>query len=100
MPISEAATRYAARPVMATSTDRTGTIAAMPRDVLYTHRGCRPCDDAQRLLEAHGLAPECVNVDSDPQVRDGFGGLVCQWSRSMAASATAVAQTRAVETNC
>ena len=47
-----------------------------PRVVLYSRRGCHLCDDARRLLEAHGVAPKCVDVDLDPQLRARFGDCV------------------------
>jgi glutaredoxin len=42
------------------------------RVVLYTRRGCHLCDDAQALLEAHGLLPECVDIDKDAALRERF----------------------------
>jgi len=49
------------------------TNTSMPHVVLYTRSGCHLCDDAQQVLEAHGLVPKCVDVDRDPQLRDQFG---------------------------
>jgi glutaredoxin len=69
--------RHTARQATAVSaTDMKGTITAMPRVVLYTRSGCHLCDDAQRLLEAHGLVPECIDVDRDPRLREQFGDYV------------------------
>jgi glutaredoxin len=42
------------------------------RVVLYTRKGCHLCDEALRLLEAHGLAPELVDIDADPELRAQF----------------------------
>lgn len=42
------------------------------RVVLYTRAGCHLCDDARKLLEAHGLTPELVDVDADPALRERF----------------------------
>jgi glutaredoxin len=42
------------------------------RVVLFTRRGCHLCDDAQRMLEAHGITPKCVDIDVDPQLRARF----------------------------
>jgi glutaredoxin len=42
------------------------------RVVLYTRRGCHLCDEAQRILEAHGLMPDCVDIDTDPALRERF----------------------------
>ncbi|HEY4231813.1 MAG TPA: glutaredoxin family protein [Lacipirellulaceae bacterium] len=44
--------------------------------VLYTRASCHLCDDALRLLEAHGLAPECIDVDADPALRERFDACV------------------------
>lgn len=42
------------------------------RVVLYTRRECPLCDEALRVLQRHGLAPECVDVDLDRQLREQF----------------------------
>lgn len=41
----------------------------MGRVVLYTRAGCHLCDDARDLLVRHGLLPESVDIDADPQLR-------------------------------
>lgn len=43
---------------------------------MYTRRGCQLCDEARELLVAHELAPELVDVDDDPALRERFGALV------------------------
>jgi glutaredoxin len=43
-----------------------------PTVVLYTRAGCHLCDDARRVLEEHGLAPTCVDIDADTQLRKRF----------------------------
>jgi glutaredoxin len=40
--------------------------------VLYTRRGCHLCDDAQQILEDHGLSPMSVDIDADPMLRERF----------------------------
>ena len=40
--------------------------------VLYTRAGCHLCDDAKELLEAHRIAPECIDIDADPALRERF----------------------------
>jgi glutaredoxin len=40
--------------------------------VLYTRAGCHLCDDAQELLEKHGLTPTLVDIDTDLALRDRF----------------------------
>jgi glutaredoxin len=54
------------------SDETTPGAADVPRVVLYTRRGCHLCDDAKRLLEAHGLAPASVDIDADPALRKRF----------------------------
>jgi|1186.fasta_scaffold873058_2 glutaredoxin len=49
----------------------------MPSDralnvVLYTRNGCHLCDEAQLLLEQHGLKPRAIDIDSDPKLRERF----------------------------
>ena len=44
--------------------------------VLYTRRGCHLCDDAHRLLTAHGLAPRLIDVDADTELRARFNECV------------------------
>ena len=36
--------------------------------ILYTRKGCHLCDDARELLERHGLAPQSVDIDADPEL--------------------------------
>jgi glutaredoxin len=42
------------------------------RIVLYTRAGCHLCDDAQQLLLTHGIVPECIDIDADPDLRERF----------------------------
>lgn len=44
----------------------------MRRVVLYTRAGCHLCDDARDLLVRHGLRPESVDIDADPQLRERY----------------------------
>jgi glutaredoxin len=39
-----------------------------PRVVVYARNGCHLCDDAVALLKRHGLEPELVDIDADPQL--------------------------------
>ena len=48
----------------------------VPRVVLYTRIGCHLCDDALALLESHGLKPTCIDVDTDPSLRERFNECV------------------------
>jgi glutaredoxin len=42
------------------------------RIVLYTRAGCHLCDDAQQQLLTHGIVPECIDIDADPDLRERF----------------------------
>ncbi|RIK77525.1 MAG: NrdH-redoxin [Planctomycetota bacterium] len=44
-----------------------------PRQVvLYTRSGCHLCDDARDLLVRHGLNPQSVDIDADPELRERY----------------------------
>lgn len=36
--------------------------------VLYSRQGCHLCDEAQAILRQYGLAPQIVDIDTDPQL--------------------------------
>jgi glutaredoxin len=36
---------------------------------LYTRAGCCLCNEAKRILQAHGLAIEEIDIDADPRLR-------------------------------
>ena len=40
--------------------------------VLYSRKGCHLCEVADQLLRSHGLRPEIVDIDSDPQLRERY----------------------------
>jgi glutaredoxin len=44
--------------------------------ILYTRRGCHLCDEARQLLERHGLAPTCIDIDGDAALRERFNTCV------------------------
>jgi glutaredoxin len=44
--------------------------------VLYTRAGCCLCDEAKKVLAAHGLALEEIDIDADPQLRDRYSDCV------------------------
>jgi len=46
------------------------------RAVLYTREGCCLCDEAKKVLAAHGLALEEIDIDADPQLRDRYSDCV------------------------
>ena len=43
-----------------------------PTVVLYTRTGCHLCDEAQLVLERHGLVPTFVDIDADATLRQRF----------------------------
>jgi glutaredoxin len=43
---------------------------------LYTRTGCHLCEDAEALLVRHGLRPELVDIDSDPQLQARYTSCV------------------------
>jgi glutaredoxin len=45
---------------------------AKPSVILYTRKGCHLCDDAQAILQAHGLAIQEIDVDADTQLKQRF----------------------------
>jgi len=48
----------------------------MPRVTLYTRQGCHLCDDAHALLVKHSLAPELIDIDADPELRQRYTACV------------------------
>ncbi len=47
----------------------------MPRPdevIMYTRQGCHLCDEAKDLLQRHGLAPQCVDIDNDEALQKQF----------------------------
>jgi glutaredoxin len=48
-------------------------VANRPTEVvLYTRKGCHLCDDAEHLLLQHGLIPELIDIDGDPELKTRF----------------------------
>jgi glutaredoxin len=47
-----------------------------PKVVLYTRRCCHLCDDALLLLQQHGLTPELVDIDEDPELQSRYNTCV------------------------
>jgi glutaredoxin len=52
------------------------TREAPPRVVLYTRAGCHLCEVAHEMLIAHGIAPECIDIDADASLREKFNECV------------------------
>lgn len=46
------------------------------RVVLYSRGGCHLCDLAENLLIAHGVSPEVVDIDADPNLVKRFTACV------------------------
>ena len=47
----------------------------MPKEstiVLYTREGCHLCDDAEQILQQHGLQPSLVDIDTDSELKARF----------------------------
>jgi len=43
---------------------------------LYTRAGCHLCDEALAVLTRHGLRPEVVDIDRDPDLIARYGDSV------------------------
>lgn len=46
------------------------------RATVYTRAGCHLCDDAIRVLEAHGVGVEAIDVDQSPGDTAKYGDRV------------------------
>lgn len=44
--------------------------------IVYTRQGCHLCDEALDLLRHHGLTPELVDIDTDPELRARYDACV------------------------
>jgi glutaredoxin len=45
----------------------------MPRQVLlFTRSGCHLCDEAEAILIRHGLSPQKVDIDANPELREKY----------------------------
>ncbi len=44
--------------------------------IVYTRQGCHLCDEAVALLRAHGLSPQLIDVDADPELRAKYNECV------------------------
>ena len=40
--------------------------------MLYTRDGCHLCEDAERILNEHGLEPSLIDIDAVPGLRQRF----------------------------
>lgn len=40
--------------------------------IVYTRSGCHLCEEAKAVLEAHGLAPQQLDIDQDPDLRERY----------------------------
>ncbi|MCB9926763.1 MAG: glutaredoxin family protein [Planctomycetaceae bacterium] len=48
----------------------------MHKTILYTRRGCHLCDEAHAVLVKHGLTPQSIDIDADPQLVEKFTNCV------------------------
>ena len=49
----------------------------MPHQVLlFTRSGCHLCDEAAAVLVRHGLAPQMIDVDANPELREKYNTCV------------------------
>ena len=39
-----------------------------PEVQLYTRRGCHLCEQAAEILAKHGLSPQPIDIDADPEL--------------------------------
>lgn len=60
----------------ADSADSESSPVANSSVLLYTRLGCHLCDDALALLREHGLEPEQVDIDQDPELRERYNECV------------------------
>ncbi len=44
----------------------------MPETVIYTRQGCHLCQEAEDLLQRHGLNPRLVDIDAAPELRKKY----------------------------
>ena len=45
----------------------------MPRQVLlFTRAGCHLCDEAEAILIRHGLSPQKLDVDANPELLEKY----------------------------
>ena len=44
--------------------------------ILYTRRGCHLCDEAMQVLLQHGLQPETIDIDTQPELQQEFNTCV------------------------
>jgi glutaredoxin len=48
----------------------------MTSTTLYTRAGCHLCDEARAVLLRHGLQPELIDIDRDPELIARYGNCV------------------------
>ena len=44
--------------------------------ILYSRRACCLCEEAEQILRDHGLTPQIIDIDGDPQLRERFTNCV------------------------
>ena len=43
-----------------------------PDVVLYTRQDCQLCDQAYELLRRHGVTPQLIDIDADPELSQKY----------------------------
>ena len=43
-----------------------------PQVLLFTRTGCHLCDEAEAILIRHGLSPQKLDVDANPELRERY----------------------------
>jgi len=40
--------------------------------IIYTRQGCHLCDKAKKILQQHGLQPQMIDIDDDPDLSNRY----------------------------
>lgn len=51
------------------SDSRVNSPTSSPQVIVYSRAGCHLCDDACEILLRHGLKPQVIDIDQDPQLQ-------------------------------
>ncbi|HEX4145363.1 MAG TPA: glutaredoxin family protein [Pirellulales bacterium] len=44
----------------------------MAQTIIYTRQGCHLCQVAEELVRSHGLSPQLIDIDADPDLRQQY----------------------------
>ena len=56
--------------------DQKDTLMPKPDTLLYTRKGCHLCEVAHAELLKHGLTPELIDIDKDPDLVERYTDVV------------------------